>query len=541
MILRPYQTELLHNIYESWRKGHQNVLACLPTGAGKTVIFAKILKEHESVPTCVVAHRQELLSQISLALGREKIYHTLAAPPNVVKKIVAAHVNEFRKSFYYPNSTHVVAGVDTLVRKDEQPWMKNIKLWVQDEAHHIQQNNKWGKVLARFPNAKGLGVTATPERADKQGLSRSTHGYMDVLIVGPSMRELINLGFLSDYRVFSPNNNLNLAEVQTAKDGDYNKNQLNKAVKKSTITGDVVSHYKRFAFGKRGITFTISIEAAEEMAEAYKSAGVPAAAVSSKTPDSERSKMITLLKQGRLLQLVNVDLFGEGFDLPAIKSVSMARPTQSFAVFVQQFGRALRILSGEDNAIIFDHVGNIVQRHGLPDDYRPVSLDGIRKKEKQTSKVNVQNCGICAGVFYRYLKTCPYCGNTVTPVARETLETVDGDLSELNPEALATLRNKALLRLSVNPDMEKEKLLSMGYQPVVANSVAKRHRERLKKQNELRETIARWAGYQNYKSLTDIEVHKKFYLTFGIDVLSAQALGTKDADGLLRRIKDGKV
>ena len=443
MKLRPYQQALETSALDAWAVGDCNVLAVLPTGGGKTVILSKIASDN--VGACVaIAHRQELVGQISQAFARNGLKHRIVGPKNVIKQIVKNHVVELGRSYYDPAALAGVAGVDTLLRRADslKPWLDRVTLWIQDEAHHVLTANKWGKAADLFPNARGLGVTATPTRADGMGLGRHHDGLFDVMVEGPTMRELIDAGYLTEYKIFAPPSDLDLSEVATSKaTGDYNANGLRAAVQKSHILGDVVSHYLKLARGKLGVTFTPDVATATETAERFNASGVPAEVVSAKTPDAERAAILERFKRRELLQLVNVDLFGEGFDLPAIEVVSFARPTQSYSLYVQQFGRALRILDGKTEAVIIDHVGNVV-RHGLPDAVREWSLDRREKrsKGKPSDAKPLTACSECASVYEREFKACPYCGHVTPPVARSSPEFVDGDLHELDADTLAAMR-----------------------------------------------------------------------------------------------------
>ena len=168
MELRPYQAELERAIQQVWAGGTSNALAVLPTGGGKTVLFSYI-KHHHAGHSIAIAHRQELVEQISLALAREGLKHQIIAPQPVVKQCIARHMQELGHTLYDPRATTAVAGVDTLLRRKNIDWAK-FTLWVMDEAHHVLTDNKWGKAVALMPHAKGLGVTATPVRADGRGL-----------------------------------------------------------------------------------------------------------------------------------------------------------------------------------------------------------------------------------------------------------------------------------------------------------------------------------------------------------------------------------
>lgn len=529
MNLRPYQSALKQSIYQAWHEGAANVLAVLPTGGGKTVLFAEIMREFNR-PAVAIAHRQELVSQISLALARDGVPHRVIGPKQVARNCSSLHLAELGRNYIQPVAPVAVAGVDTLVRMPaSDPFCSQVALWVQDEAHHVLASNKWGAAAAMFPNARGLGVTATPRRADKKGLGRHADGLMDSLVVGPPMRELIDAGYLTDYKIFAPPSDVDLSQVPIGAGGDYSPQPLRAAVHKSRIVGDVVTHYKRLADGKLGVTFAVDVESAGEIAQAHRAAGVPSEVVSAKTPDLLRAAILRRFRAREVLQLVNVDLFGEGFDLPAIEVVSMARPTASYGLFVQQFGRALRILEGKERALILDHVGN-VHRHGLPDAPQVWSLDAGERRERGAGNgTPVSTCPRCTGVYERYKRACPFCGHAPEPAGRGSPEQVDGDLVELSPDALDGLRRE-VARVDGSPRVPP------GMAPAVVGAINRNHWERQQAQAALRDVMARWGGAAIAAGFSYREAQVKFFHRFGIDVLSAQALGRAEAEQLKERV-----
>lgn len=536
MELRPYQSKLIADIYNAWQHGAINVLPQLSTGGGKTVILAKVVADSNE-PAIVIAHRIEIVSQISLTLARHKIRHNIIAQKNAIREIVSLHMAEIGQSFYDPRAKHSVAGVDTLLRlPPNTPWFSKIKLVVQDEGHHVLRENKWGTAAALFPNARGLYPTATPVRADGKGLGRHADGLIDKMIIGPSMRELINLGYLTEYRIIAPPNDLDLSEVNISAGGDYSPEKLRKAVHKSHITGDVVDHYLKFARGKLGVTFAVDIEAATEIAVEFKANRIPAEVISSKTPDLLRSAIMRRFKNREILQIVNVDLLGEGVDVPAIEVVSMARPTQSYGLYSQQFGRALRPMPNKTHAIILDHVNNVL-RHGLPDDLRRVwSLNRRERRSRTTNddvtpvKTCLNPAVFCHAVYEAYLKKCPQCGFTIPPVSRSMPEHVDGDLTELDPEVLAQLRGEIA-------KIDEAPIISQYHEPIIQMSIAKKHKEKQEMQRVLRNSIAQWAGFFKVKGADDSEIYRRFYHDFKIDIATAQTLKTRDAEELNLKIK----
>lgn len=533
--LRPYQAEDKQRIYDAWNAGAVNVLEVLPTGAGKTVVFSDIIHDHAGA-SVAIAHRQELVAQISVALARDEVRHRLITPKNVVKLCVNLHVEETGKSYYDPAAPCAVAGVDTLTRRKPDAWTQSVTLWVQDEAHHLLRGNKWGSATELFPNARGLGVTATPLRADGKGLGRHADGLFDTMVVGLGMRDLINAGYLTDYRIFAPPSDLDLSTVNITKGGDYNKDGLKIAVRRSHVIGDVVKHYLRIAPGKLGVTFATDVETAKDIAAQFNAAGVPAECVSAETPDAQRVSVLRRFKRREILQVVNVDLFGEGFDLPAIEVISMARPTQSYALYVQQFGRTLRLLDGKDFGIIIDHVGNVV-RHGLPDAPRVWTLDRAEKRRKGAAldTIPVRACPQCTAVYERIYKACPFCGFVPIPAERSRPEFVDGDLCELSAEALAEMRGE-IDRVQIPIETYRNELLRKGAYPDHASAHVKKHAARQEAHTALREAVAWWAGYQRAAGRPDSESYRRFYFKFGIDVGTAQALPTAAATELAGRV-----
>lgn len=530
--LRPFQQKLEADIYAAWDRGARNVMPVAATGSGKTVVLSKLLND-ESGASIAIAHRQELVSQISLAHARNGLRHRLIGS-NMTKIVSALHIAEFgHTGFLNPNAKASVGGVDTIARMSaDDPYFKQVRKFVIDEGHHVLRDNKWGKVAAMFPNALGLFPTATPARADGKGLGRHDDGLADELVLAPSMREIINMGYLTDYRIFAPPSDLNMTGVAISQaTGDFNKDQVRKAVHKSHIVGDIVSHYVRIAKGKLGVTFSVDVEEATRQAAEFRAAGVRAEVVSAKTPDHLRMQILRRFKNREIDQLVNVDLFGEGFDLPAIEVVSFGRPTASFPLYVQQFGRSLRILEGKNHAIIIDHVNNVV-RHGLPDKVVEWSLDRRGKRSSgKSDAIPIRICANneCVAAYERTHRCCPYCGHYPEPALRSSPEYVDGDLFELDAETLAKMRGE-IARIDANP------VVPYGAAPEVVGAIRKRHWERQGAQATLRNAIAWWAGLQDSLGNSESESYRRFYFKFGVDVGNAQTLGAREAGELTERI-----
>lgn len=550
--LRYYQENLIHGVTSHWQSGANVVVAVSPTGSGKSATMARMLKNYDGCCRLAIAHRQELVSQIGLALAKDGVRHKFIAPDSVRRACIRIQEQEIGRSFHDPLARCAVAGVDTLIRlPDNDPFLRQVQMWSGDEGHHWVRGNKWCNATDKMPGAKGVLFTATPCRADGKGLGRHADGIADAMVEGLTMRQTINERFLTDYRIFCPPSDVDLTQVDVSQTtGDFNQDQVRKAVHKSHIVGDSITHYKRIAPGKRAIAFVVDVEAATEMAQAFNDAGIPAAAVSAKTPDLERHYTLMRFRRNELKVLVNVDLFGEGFDVPACEVVIMARPTQSYGLYVQQFGRALRPIfadgfdlstvegramamaaAGKTHGIIIDHVGNVL-RHGLPDAKREWTLDRRERKARSapTDVIPMRTCPDCTAAYERTHVVCPFCGYKPEPAGRSLPEQVDGDLFEMDPAALAALRGEI-------ERVDGPCYAPQNVAPYVARSIQNKHWERQQAQRDLRSVMSLWAGYwRDVHGAQDQESYRRFYLTFGVDVATAQTLGAREANELMMKV-----
>lgn len=525
IVLHDYQRKLKQDIYNSWNAGNRNVCAVLPTGGGKSIVLSDIALDgyRMNLKQTIIAHRNELVSQMSMHLANRQIYHKIIGPDTAITQITRAHRKEYGKSFINPSAPTSVAGVDTIMARSEElkDWANQQDLWTVDEFHHTLQINKWGKAVGMFRNARGLGATATPSRADGQGLGADYDGVAHDMVLGPTMRELIDMGHLSDYEIVCPESDLRMSEEDIGDSGDYSKEKLKKAAQKSHIVGDVVREYCRYALGKQAICFATDVETANEIARRFNEAGISAASLSAKTPAAVREKFINEFKAGTLMVLVNVDLFDEGFDVPKCEVVIMARPTASLGKYLQMIGRGLRTFPGKLYGLIIDHVSNVI-RHGLPDKPRQWTLarrDKRGKQAKDPEEIELTVCKSCTKPYEKVLSFCPYCGAyPPMPEPRErSIAHVDGNLVLLDREKLAAMR--AAMVLPSAGDVAEKVLGAAG--PIAAKGQANRQIEKIAAHKRLSDAIAQWAAIQRFKGRSDEMTYKRFYLTSGIDVLSA--------------------
>ena len=539
--LRPYQQQLDADITSAFNTGARAVLGVLPTGGGKSVVISeRVARAHmNGARQCVIAHRTELVAQMSLHIGRRGIRHALIAPKNVIAQTIKEHRATFNgQSFIVPTANCSVGGVDTILARSEslENWAFQIDNWTIDEAHHVLQRNKWGKVAAMFHNARGLGVTATPSRADGMGLGAHHDGVFEAMVEGPSMRQLIDQGALCDYEIAAPESDFLIEDEAITKTGDYSHTKMRVASEKSQIVGDVVQEYCKRAYGKRSIVFATDVETSNRMAAQFNDAGIPTASVSAKTPGDVRAEYIQRFRQGKFWVLVNVDLFGEGFDVPAVEVVQMARPTASLGVFLQQFGRALRLMDGKEIGLIIDHVSNY-KRHGLPDMPRVWTLDRRdrrAKREPHPEEIPLTACRECSRPYERFHKACPYCGHEpVIEGGGRTVEQVDGDLVLLDRDMLAQMR--AATELETPEEIAARVELAAG--KIAGAGAANRQRARIDQQTALGDTIDQWAGSQLAQGRDLSETYRRFYIATGMTTLEALAMKRNDMEALEQKVQ----
>jgi len=540
--LRPFQATLKSQVFQSWNQGAQNVVMQLATGGGKTVTLSSITLDWKDWGfVCIIAHRQELIGQLSLTLAKYGVFHRVICPPAVRRAIERAHIEALGRSYIDMTAPNIVASIDALNRQDCSDWAKFVTLWIVDEGHHVVLDNKWHKGIAQFthPQCRGLLPTATPARADGKGLGRPSlggHGVADVMVEGPAMRWLIGEKYLSDYRVVCPTSDLHvLGDVGAT--GDWSSKQLKEAAKRSHIVGDLVKGYMSYGWGKLGVTFCTDVETAMATTVAYRLNGIRAECLTGQTDDYLRREMLKRFERRELDQLVAVDIISEGFDLPAIECLSMGRPTASFPLYAQQFGRALRILEGKGLALIIDHVSNIIRHHGPPDRPRQFSLASKEARTKGVPEIPFRVCPECTEPYQAVVALCPACGHKPEPQTRSSPAAVDGDMAEMSPELLARLREDiAALDQSVEEVRSDHALNKWGQ--MLSNVQCRNHVFAQDAQRRLRATMAVWAGPLYAQGYADSNIQRAFFHRFGLSVPEAMALRQREAEALTAKLED---
>lgn len=384
---RPYQEILDAEIDLAWTL-YRRVLMQLPTGGGKTVIFARQAQKftNQNLPVLVVAHREELLLQ-----AQQKL-----------ESITRHAVGIIKAGYPYRKDCLIqVASVQTLINR-EKP---EAALVVVDEAHHITSQT-YQSILECYPDAKILGCTATPIRTDGQNLKTC----FDKLICGPSVRELIDAGYLSEYTLFVAKKVVDTSKVKLLA-GDFAIGQLSKEVSAQIEPVDIVVEWIEKLQGRKTVVFAVDIARSMEYRNWFLQVGIPAAHLDCDTPEDERKQILEQFRSGQILVLCNCGIVSEGFDVPDIEAVQFVRPTRSLIVWLQSLGRGFRPKPGNKELIIIDHTTTWSQAgFGPPDNPRNWHLDFIQPQ--QLEYLECSNCGFVFPDTFKDVQSCncPKCG-----------------------------------------------------------------------------------------------------------------------------------
>lgn len=381
--LHDYQQTLVNKARKAYMEGFKAPCVVAPCGAGKSIIISDIARRTTDKGNRVLflVHRKELIDQIQNTFKLNDVNLDLV---------------EFGM-------------VQTVVRRLE----KTVKpsLIITDESHHGLAAS-YRKIYDYFKDVRRLGFTATPIRLNGSGLGDIN----DILIEEVDAEWLIKNEFLSPYKYYAPKLiDTSLLKINNLH--EFSSTSIDAAMESKTIYGDVIKHYQELAKNEQAICYCHNIDASKFAKQEFLSHGIVAEHIDAKTPKNERDEIITRFRNQEIKVLCNVDLIGEGFDVPDCSTVIMLRPTQSLSLFIQQSMRGMRFKPGK-TSIIIDHVDN-VRRFGLPDDKRYWSLTS-KKTSTSKAEVKIKQCISCFAVYQMDLKECPECG--YKPIVERVVE-----------------------------------------------------------------------------------------------------------------------
>jgi DNA repair protein RadD len=402
MDLYTYQVGVVNDFDGKTAAGHTRIVCVAPTGAGKTIIASAIIRKYHAAYKSVLflSHRIEITKQTSDKLTRFCVPHG----------VIQADLPELLR----PQERIQVASIQTLVARamrSDRMELPSADLIIFDEAHHCLAKT-YRKIAEAYPDAIKLGLTATPCRGDNRGLGTD----FGTMIQAPQVPELIKLGVLVPTRVYAPVDP-DLKGVRTVA-GDYNQKQLAERMDQSGLVGDIISHWLRYGERRKTVCFATSVEHSIHIRDEFCAHGVRCEHIDGSTPEDERNKTLARLASGDAEVVSNCMVLTEGWDMPEVGCIILARPTKSFQLYRQMIGRAIRSCShtGKQNAIVLDHAGATF-RHGLVEDPVEWTLDEDHKVENKTHEARTSEysqrklieCPQCSALRTAG-EACPHCG-----------------------------------------------------------------------------------------------------------------------------------
>jgi len=400
--LYDHQTAAIQMLRDSLKAGKSRPMLQAPTGFGKTLLAANIIRgaRNKGKRVCFTVPSITLIDQTVEEFGAEGITE--------IGVLQADH------PLTNANMPIQVASVQTLNRR-MFPWTDMVLV---DEAHEMHKVIfRW---MAERQSIPFIGLSATPWA---RGLGR----HYDDLIIAATTGDLIERGFLSKFRVFAPSHP-DLKGVHTVA-GDYHEGELAEAMNKPELTADVVSTWLRLGENRPTLCFAVNRAHARSLELEFERAGVTTGYVDAFTEREERNRIGEAFNAGRIKVVVNVGVLTRGVDWD-VRCLILARPTKSETLFVQIVGRALRTAEGKDDALILDHSDTTLNLGFVTDITHEHLDDGKPKARANTAREKAvkvpHECASCHYLKPEGVHKCPECG--FAPVHREKVAVRDGEL-----------------------------------------------------------------------------------------------------------------
>ena len=367
----------------------------MPTGSGKTLVASEIIRSAPDRHVLFLAHRRELIRQAAEKLGEFGVNAGVilaGEPTNAMCGVQVASVQTLWSRSFRSKSLELPPAEIVFI----------------DEAHHVRART-YKAIIEKYPDAKIIGLTATPCRRDGRGLGN----VFDALVEGPQVPELIAQGFLVGTKVFAPSKP-DLKGVHT-RQGDYVERELAERMDKIELVGDIVSHWHRLSERRKTVVFATSVAHSVHLKDEFERSGVRAEHIDGSTPKGERDEILAEFARGDLKVVTNCAVLTEGWDSPSVSCIVLARPTKSPGLFRQMVGRVLRPYPGKEHALVLDHAGAVFQ-HGFVEDPVIWTLDADKRTETPSQAARqlqpssrLLECSQCSAIRTAG-HACPHCG-----------------------------------------------------------------------------------------------------------------------------------
>ena len=402
-MLRPYQVTAVDAVVDSIDK---RPCLVMPTGSGKTYVAVEIVKRL-GLRCLWIAHRRELIAQAVGSLHRAGVKRAGV--------VMAGAEPDYGAPIQ-------VASVQTAVRRDPIP---DIGLIVVDEAHHARATT-YQRVIERYPpGVPVLGLTATPFRTDGRGLG----DIFGAIVVGAWPDDLVAAGTLIEPVVYVPQAP-DLSGVKVT-GGDYNLGELGAVMRRRKLVGNVVDEWSKRTPGTRTVVFAVNVEHSREIVRQFRARGVVAEHLDEKTPAGQRDGILARLRAGYTSVVSNCQVLTEGWDLPALVTAIIARPTASLCLHLQMVGRIMRSAEGKAGATVLDHAGNHL-RHGTVTQRIEYSLEDAARgaATDRDGEAPMKRCPECYLLVRPGAQTCPECGSAFRT---DAVKHAEGHLVQFGP------------------------------------------------------------------------------------------------------------
>ncbi len=434
MKLRDFQTDCVNTARNTYRAGHKSVLIQAPTGAGKTVIAAEIIRlaAQKGSRVLMLVPSRELNSQAHGKLAEMDVDAGIILSgerPDLSKQVQVGSIQTFSVRAVQRRGHAAIS--DAALGKFD--------IIVIDEAHRAIAKT-YQEVIAKYPDALVMGLTATPRRLDGRGLGQ----LFEAMVRTPDIPDLIKLGYLVRPRVIAPSVP-DLREIGVSK-GDYKLDELAAAMDQPKLVGDIIEHWQEWSSDRKTIVFASSVQHSRHVRDRFEAIGVPVAHIDGETELPLRLEAFRDFESGKVQVLTNFGVCTEGYDCPSIETVVLARPTKSPSLYLQMLGRGLRTSPGKTECLVIDH-GGLTFAHGFADDRWNWTLKGGKSTPNETQQQREKRdakpleCRKCKTVFTR-TKICPSCGEVYAVKGKDT-EWVDGQLGLIAKDPAEVRRDNA--------------------------------------------------------------------------------------------------